>query len=213
MSFSNPFSLSELDGSNGFKINGAVVGGNAGHAVSSAGDINGDGIADLIIGAESVNYPAGASYVVFGSKTPFASSINVSDLDGSNGFRLNGASGDNAGISVSRAGDINGDGIDDLIIGAYRANSNAGASYVVFGSKTPFSSSINLSGLDGSNGFKLNGAASDSAGNSVSSAGDINGDGIDDLIIGAPNGNSNTGGGYVVFGSKTPFSSSINLSG
>ena len=142
----------------------------------------------------------------------FEPSFNLWDLNGSNGFAINGfAGGDLSGSSVSSAGDVNGDGFDDLIIGAKRASPNgitaAGQSYVVFSSNSGFGAGLDLSTLDGSNGFAINGiAASDWSGSSVSSAGDVNGDGIDDLIIGArladPNGTS-SGQSYVVFGQGT----------
>jgi hypothetical protein len=225
--FTPSFDLSGLDGTNGFRINGIAANDFSGFSVSNAGDINGDGIDDLIIGAylanPSGNVDAGQSYVVFGRNTGFAADLNLSSLNGTNGFRINGIlSGDNSGISVSSAGDINNDGIDDLIIGAFLADPNsnfeAGQSYVVFGRTTPFAANFNLSGLNGTNGFRINGIASgDNSGISVSSAGDINGDGIDDLIIGAfladPNGNSQSGQSYVVFGRTTPFVANFNLSG
>nr|WP_322746347.1 tandem-95 repeat protein [Nostoc sp. LEGE 12450] len=190
---------------------------NLGNSVSSAGDINGDGIDDLIIGAlrASPNGQdrAGESYVVFGSSNGFGASFNLSSLNGSNGFVINGIDIlDYSGSSVSNAGDINGDGIDDLIIGANNADPNsqdrAGESYVVFGSSSGFGASFNLSSLNGSNGFVLNGIdAGDESGSSVSNAGDINGDGFDDLIIGAnnadPNGKDRAGESYVVFGFGT----------
>ena len=103
--------------------------------------------------------------------------INLADLDGSNGFVINGIdAADQSGISVSAAGDVNGDGIDDFIIGANLAdpngNSNTGESYVVFGSDTGFGASLELSTLDGTNGFVINGIdANDDNGRSVSAAG------------------------------------------
>jgi len=224
--FASVINLSTLDGSSGFRLDGVATDDNSGIAVSAAGDINGDGIDDLIIGAfladPSGNSDAGSSYVVFGRSGGFASVISLSTLNGSNGFRLDGvAAVDRSGSAVSAAGDINGDGIDDLIIGAFGAdpsgNSNAGSSYVLFGRSGGFTSSINLSTLGGSNGFRLNGVAlGDYSGRAVSAAGDINGDGIDDLIIGAyradPNGNSNAGSSYVVFGRSGSFASVISLS-
>ncbi|WP_204153456.1 integrin alpha, partial [Leptolyngbya sp. CCY15150] len=130
--------------------------------------------------------------------------LNLADLDGSNGFRIDGvAANDYSGRSVSSAGDINGDGIDDLIISAPGADPNSsdsGSSYVVFGGGD-FSIPLNLSTLNGSNGFRLDGVSiNDASGRSVSSAGDINGDGVDDLIIGAPFADSNgfdSGSSYV----------------
>ena len=117
------------------------------------------------------------------------------------------AAGNKSGRSVSTAGDFNGDGFSDLIVGAFGADSNgedSGASYLIFGKSSGFGASINLGTLSSSEGFVLDGlAAGDSFGKSVSSAGDINNDGFDDLIIGAPFGDGvipNTGVGYVIFG-------------
>ncbi len=207
--------LEQGDGSTGFVLNGIAVGDYSGRSVSSAGDVNGDGFDDLLIGASGAdpNGPnSGQSYVVFGG-SGLSGEVDLGMLGMPNnpgGFTLNGiAGGDLSGFSVSGAGDVNGDGFGDLLIGAFGADPNglnSGQSYVVFGGSS-LSGPVNLADLNTANnpgGFALNGIAqNDFSGRSVSSAGDVNGDGFDDLLIGAdradPNGAS-SGQSYVVFG-------------
>ena len=223
--FAANIDLSSLNGTTGFKLSGAAVGDLSGRSVASAGDVNGDGFADLIVGANRAdphgNSASGVSYVVFGQASGFAANIDLSSLDGTTGFKLSGvAAGDYSSSSVASAGDVNGDGFADLIVGAYRASPHdtySGASYVVFGQASGFAANIDLSSLDGSTGFKLSGeTAGDRSGWSVASAGDVNGDGFADLIVGArladPHGNSASGASYVVFGQAAGFAANIDLS-
>ena len=223
-----PLDLLDLDGSNGFAINAEFMRDLSGFSVSSAGDINADGIDDVIVGSPGSNQPAedaGRSYVIFGTSAPFSASFDLDNLNGLNGFALNGVvEYDRSGISVSAAGDINGDGIDDLIIGASRADPNgdrSGSSYVVYGSAStppnpPFPNPFLLSSLDGSNGFAIHGdSIGDYSGISVGSAGDINGDGFDDLFVGAFGASTSgpvTGVAYLIFGSDGGFTTPFELS-
>ncbi|MBP6366119.1 MAG: FG-GAP repeat protein [Nitrosomonas sp.] len=219
--FSATMDLSSLDGSNGFRLDGVARRDFSGRSVSSAGDVNGDGYDDVIVGAFNADpngLNSGSSYVVFGMASGFSATMDLSSLNGSNGFRLDGVAGDLSGWSVSNAGDVNGDGFDDLIVGASRADMNgadSGSSYVVFGKASGFSAAMNLSSLDGSNGFRLDGVSEDDfTGNSVSNAGDVNGDGFDDLIVGASRADMNgadSGSSYVVFGKASGFSATMNL--
>ena len=211
--FSATLKLSTLDGKTGFRLDGGSANSWLGSSVGSAGDVNGDGIDDLIVGANGVNGTTGAAYVVLGKAGATASTLNVSKLDGSNGFALSGvAPSDNTGFAVSSAGDFNRDGFDDMLIGAFGANRGAGAAYVVFGKNGGFAANLDLSTLDGNNGVRLDGMAGDNAGRSVAKIGDFNGDGIDDIVIGAFHGNNDTGSAYVVFGQSTAFASSFDLS-
>ena len=227
--FSNPIELSNLDSSQGFTIEGGESGDLAGWAVSSAGDFNGDGIKDLLISAtdphEDGTPSKGEAYVIFGKKGGFDSSLNLSNLQANQGLKIISDENDlnNLGYSLSDAGDINGDGIDDIILGAPSDNTNdnnSGSSFVIYGRKAdstnPLTSNIiNVSNLSITDGFTINGQADDQSGFSVSKAGDINGDGIGDLIIGAINGNPNNkesaGKSYVVFGNKTGFGKTLDV--
>ncbi|AYQ56073.1 alpha integrin [Bathymodiolus thermophilus thioautotrophic gill symbiont] len=202
-------------GTGGFVINGEATLDSSGISVSSAGDVNGDGLGDLIIGAYGANFFLGKSYVVFGRTDTTA--IDLSDIaSGIGGFVINNditeGEGNSAlnGASVSSAGDVNGDGLDDLIVGAYRTQNSSGRSYVIFGKID--SNIVNLSTIRaGTGGFAINGENDkDESGTSVSSAGDVNGDGLDDLIVGADKAQGSSGRSYVVFGKVNM--TAVNLS-
>jgi hypothetical protein len=225
--------LTTLSVSQGFIIQGDAAIDQAGWSVSSAGDVNGDGYDDLIVGAyagDDGGTNAGEAYVVFGTASGFGVDvsgrqvIDLTSLSAAQGFIIQGdAANDYAGFSVSGAGDVNGDGYDDLIVGARNGDdggTDAGEAYVVFGTASGFGADvsgrqvIDLTSLSASEGFIIQGdAAGDTAGYSVSSAGDVNGDGYDDLIVGATGGDdggTSAGEAYVVFGTASGFGADVS---
>ncbi|MBF0142235.1 MAG: FG-GAP repeat protein, partial [Magnetococcales bacterium] len=221
--FSSQLDPSTLNGTTGFRLDGVAAGDRSGWSVDGAGDVNGDGLSDIIVGAVWASPDAvtsGASYVVFGKTSGFASQINLSTLDGTSGFRLDGAAvWDGSGLSVSGAGDVNGDGFDDVIIDSPRSQSGTlelGTSYVVFGKGSGFTAQIDLATLDGTTGFRMDDLVMNGFGNPlVSGAGDVNGDGFDDLIVGGPAADhegTDSGSCYIVFGKASGFTTQFDLS-
>jgi len=196
-------------GSDGFRIDGQSAGDAAGTWVGGTGDMNSDGHADLIVGAtQSANNGAlsGSAYVVFGGSS--TGTVQLASL-GSRGFRIDGAAaGDRAGTAVDGIGDVDGDGRPDVIVGANGANNNggySGSTYVIFGKTS--NSTIDLTAL-GTQGYRLDGEnGNDQSGFAAAGAGDVNGDGGPDLIIGAMGHGSNqtavSGSAYVFYGAPS----------
>src|SRR5262249_9588269 len=160
--FAANIDLANLDGSNGFSISGTTSASeHIGTSVSSAGDINGDGYDDMIIGAPSAGHlSAGITYILYGKASGFASDVSLATLALGQDFSLRGeGANDESGHAVSSAGDVNGDGFDDMLIGAYGAggtgNQSPGVSYLVFGRTADFPTRSSLSILNGVNGFRF----------------------------------------------------------
>jgi hypothetical protein len=183
------FDLGNLDGSNGFRIDGQVSGDHAGFNVGNAGDVNNDGLGDLLIGV--TGSATDTAYIVFGSDQGFGATLDLASLDGSNGLRLHGIHGEEAtDLIVSGAGDINNDNFDDVIIATPFADpnniQNAGSVFIIFGAAN-LAAAIDLPGLDGSNGFRVDGLTANARfGSDAGTAGDVNDDGLNDIIVGSP---------------------------
>ena len=192
--------LHELDGTDGFVIVPEALEDYLGAAVASAGDVNGDGVDDIVLGAPGgigssrlLIVAPGAAYVVFGARGGVGAEVRLADLDGTNGFAFKPDAPTLAnamGKGVAGVGDLNGDGIDDVAFGEPGAvidDLRGGMAHVVFGRTDGFPALLRPSDLTEDTGLTIHQEPSRGAlGWSVGAAGDINGDGAPDIAIGAP---------------------------
>jgi hypothetical protein len=183
-----------------------AFGEDAGSSVASAGDVNGDGYGDLLVGASQNTdggYRAGAAYLVLG---PVSGDVDLSTADAE--FTAE-ETYDDVGFAIASAGDVNGDGYDDIVVGGPGQDEGgleAGAAYLMFG---PVTGEVDLSLADA----KIIGEdANDHAGYAVASAGDMNSDGYSDLLVSAycdGDGGGCAGAAYLILG---PISGDVDLS-
>ncbi len=178
---------------------GASAGDHAGSATSSAGDFNGDGFDDVLIGEGAAVGYRGNACLLLGSASPASRSLEAADSN-----YVGEVVQDRAGSSVASGGDVDGDGLADIFVGAPGRDESRGAAYLVLGRAAP----ADL-GLGGADAVYSGESAADYAGGAVAGAGDVNGDGFGDLLVGATgNGASanRSGAAYLILGGGSPAS-------
>ncbi len=204
--WSQTFYVESLNGKNGFLVTGSYYD-FLGPAVSAAGDINNDGIGDMLLGTDN----AFTVCVLFGSSKPFNAVVNLDNSYNGLTITSNTMQGQyNIGISVTKLGDVNGDKIDDIAIGAPAFQSDIGGRVFVVYGQNIFPESILLEDLNITTGFYIESPSYNNVGGIVSYLGDVNGDKLNDIGISDFNQQDLTGSCYVVFGS-TGFNNSFSL--
>lgn len=197
------FDLASLDGTNGFVIEGAQPGGEAGWSLRPAGDVNGDQYGDLIVG---VPFAASACVIFGGPDVGEGGVLSLASLDGTNGFVITSGQYEAIGFTTDGAGDVNLDGYDDVLLGSPINFDNSGVAFVVFGGASVGSGGVfSVTSIDGSNGLVIPGVTPDNQfAWRVAHAGDLNDDGAADFVIGELGAGTNSAGAaYVIFGSDT----------
>lgn len=210
--------LNALNGSNGFVLTGNSLPANArlGLSVSTAGDVNGDGVPDLVVGS-GLNSLTGntqaSAFVIYGRQAPqsFTATLDVSALNGTTGFALQAEAALNdfgADWGVAGGGDFNGDSFDDVVIGARRAGTG-GRAYLVYG-RSSFAATVPVSGLTAATGLRLS-AASGQLGAAVALGSRVNNDGFAELLVGNPAAFSGAGAAHLLYGANNlPFGLDVN---
>jgi hypothetical protein len=167
-------SLAGPDGANG----------DFGDMVAPAGDVNGDGYSDFMVAGEGFSSGTGRVYVYLGGKTLSTPDITLTGQSGAHG---------NFGLAAAAVGDVNGDGYGDVVIGAKNFSNNVGIAYLYLGGPNglPTAPSVPIMAPDGAaSAFAI----------SVAGAGDVNGDGYGDVVIGANNVGGGVGKAYLYLG-------------
>ncbi len=178
-----------LDGTNGFSLPLAQV-----LRAEPIADVNGDGIADLLIEGRIDAQSAGTqSYVLFGKSGGFDPVVDLTALNGSDGFAVPGTL---ISSGMGGTGDVNGDGFRDFVLADA---TGAGAIYLIFGRADGHPASVDTVTLNGRNGYRISGfSASDAAGGGQ--VADVNGDGFADVVFGIPGYGAGMGAAAILYG-------------
>lgn len=190
-----------LNGSNGFAItaegNTDLLG--QPRTLGGEGDFNGDQISDLLLGAPG-RTGGGRAYLLLGRNTAFPASLSLSSISATTGMALTTSTGGTLGESVAIGARINNDSLTELVVGNRNAANTAGVAYAIYGRAAPLSNVV-VDNVDGVNGFAVVGAATGAlAARAVQLPGDVDGDGPEDLVFGAPGAGGNDGAVHVVYG-------------
>jgi glycosylphosphatidylinositol phospholipase D len=182
---------------------------------ANVGDVNGDGRDDLGFGR------GGAIYVVYGraaADPPLPFPLRPADFDGALGFVITGEQGGSGfGWPIEAAGDVDGDGVGDMVVGATdydaRGTFDVGAAYLIYGRRGGFPASTPVA--DHPRTVRFEGVERNDRTGSRLGSGDINGDGVPDLIIAAPGADdpSDSGRVYVVYGRDVPCPADLDADG
>uniref|UniRef100_UPI00300A4103 Ig-like domain-containing protein n=1 Tax=Nitratireductor sp. CH_MIT9313-5 TaxID=3107764 RepID=UPI00300A4103 len=211
-------SMGTLNPESGFVIVGDKAGDTVGRTVDLIGDVNNDGFADALVGA--LDFEAGqhgTAFLIFGSAEKDWGALqdgrqvlDLSNLAPDEGVMLRGNIESYFGMDIHAGGDLNGDGIQDVIIGEqYQEGSSVERAYVVFGregkewgEEVGGRRIMDVYNLDSSDGFIMTLPLYSRTGYRVWGGGDVDGDGVDDIIIGSNGSGRQPGEAHVIFGEK-----------
>lgn len=213
--------LNQTDGINSMIAKGLNAYGRLGYSVANVGDMNGDQIDDFAVsspGFVSYSYASTSQvHVVFGSATGFPAEFDLTKIDGTNGFAITDQQPSiHLGITIAGAGDVNGDGLSDLVANRAWVDSalqqGFPGAFVIFGRNGAFPAAIDPLALNGTNGYFIKARTEHAFTNQVAGLGDIDGDGFDDLVVSILSGYFGyPGEAYIIYGKPAGYVPEITV--